>query len=378
MSNAGNETAPRQRPVFAASFARAPVVSGLALADYDQNAAAAAQGRVRLRRRRPLEYLAGYQGSVRNLAALDEAAAGIGIISFPPGRDGIVREIPLVSRYERNLYPALAMELLRVAQGASTLLIRSTGAHGELDTGDPGMVAVKNGNYEVPSGPGRPIWIYYADTPAAAVVPVSRDVAGATIPSVADMVAGRIVLDRHIGDRSARYRLDAAQRGRARRAGACRDHRSDRRAARSSAGPDWALGAEIAVAALFCADRPGLPAVAALNLQRAGGGGRDGRRHRRRLAGFDWYNLLLSPILPVQCSLIAYAVGSGVRLLLSEGERRYHPRVPSRHYLAPSMVQQLMDNPQASISAARTARSPAVLRHSRLHQHVGSGWDRTN
>ena len=72
-----------------------------------------------------------------NLAILDEAAPGIGVFSFPPAFDGVVRQMPLLSRYGNTLYPALSVEALRVAQGASSFVVKSTGASGELDTGNP-------------------------------------------------------------------------------------------------------------------------------------------------------------------------------------------------------------------------------------------------
>ena len=48
----------------------------------------------------------------------------------------------------------------------------------------------------------------------------------------------------------------------------------------------------------------GPAAVAAFVLQRAGRWRRGGPLHCRGWLGFDWYKLLLSPILPVQCTLI--------------------------------------------------------------------------
>ena len=152
-------TPPKRRDLdhdrlLAASFARAPVVTRTGAGRDDQNAAAAAQGGLLLRRRRPQDLSgrptrAACATSGRWTRRRPVSASS----AFLRAGTASCAQIPLVSRYEGNLYPALALELLRVAQGASTLLIRSTGARGELDTGDPGMVAVKNGDYEVPTGP---------------------------------------------------------------------------------------------------------------------------------------------------------------------------------------------------------------------------------
>lgn len=116
--------------LFASAIGKAPVVSGLALAETTKSPPPKPKSRFAHGGANPVDYLGAYEGSVANLAILDEAASGIGIISFPPGSDGIVRQIPLVSRYGGDLYPAFAMELLRVGQGVPTLAIRSTGASG--------------------------------------------------------------------------------------------------------------------------------------------------------------------------------------------------------------------------------------------------------
>jgi adenylate cyclase len=63
---------------------------------------------------------------------------------------------------------------------------------------------------------------------------------------------------------------------------------------------------------------------------------------------FANYDLLLTPILPAQTVLLAYGVGSGVRLLLSESESRYI-RSAFSHYLSPAMVEQLVHNPDALV-----------------------------
>ena len=331
--------------VFAESFARSPVVSGLALADSVRTPPPDPKAGFSYGGTDPLEYLGAYQGSVRNLAPLDEAATGVGVISFPPGRDGIVREIPLISRYDNKLYPALSLELLRVAQGASTYVIRSTGAHGEQDTGSPGMVAVKDGDYEVPTGPEGKMWVYYARRPAAPVVPVLRLMSPEPDPAVVDMVAGRIVL---IGTSAIGLR-DLVSTPLASGLPGVLVHAEiiDQIVGGTFLSrPDWAVGAEVVAAVvlalLVLALLPWLPsffnalvAAGAVTVGIAGG-----------WLGFDWYKLLLSPILPVQCTLIAYGVGSGVRLLLSESERRYI-RSAFSLYLAPSMVQRLVDNPQS-------------------------------
>ncbi|MES3008155.1 MAG: adenylate/guanylate cyclase domain-containing protein [Pseudomonadota bacterium] len=58
-----------------------------------------------------LQEMAGYTG---NIAVLQEAAAGAGIMNQLPDLDGIIRRVPLVVRYQNQLYPTLALEMARV------------------------------------------------------------------------------------------------------------------------------------------------------------------------------------------------------------------------------------------------------------------------
>jgi adenylate cyclase len=266
---------------------------------------------------------------------------------MPAAHDGIVRQIPLISRFEDRLYPALALEALRVAQGASSYLIRSTGAHGEQDTGLPGMVAVKDGSYEVPTGPDGTMWVYFSGQTVANVIPAARLAADEIDPALADLVAGHIVL----AGTSAIGLRDLVSTPLASGVPGVFVHAEIIDQILSGtflSRPDWAVGAEVALAVvlslLVIAFLPALPALAnalifacaiAIAVTTA-------------WLAFSWHNLLLSPILPVQMSLFAYGVSSGVRLLVSESERRYI-RSAFSHYLAPSMVEKLVDNPQSLV-----------------------------
>jgi len=59
---------------------------------------------------------------IRNLPVLEKATKGVGMFSLNPSLDGIIREIPLVSKHGGALYPALSIEAIRVGFQVSTLL----------------------------------------------------------------------------------------------------------------------------------------------------------------------------------------------------------------------------------------------------------------
>ncbi|HEY6630878.1 MAG TPA: adenylate/guanylate cyclase domain-containing protein [Rhizobiaceae bacterium] len=332
--------------ILAASVARAPVVTGLVLSEGLDTPAPPPRAGFAFAGENPAAYLPSFPGAVRNLTLLDEAAPGLGVFSFPRQEDGVVRQIPLVSRQGENLYPGLSIEALRVAQGASTLVIRSTGASGEFDTGQPGMTALKVGEFEVPTGPDGRIWVHYTREPTSPLIPVHR-LLGDPDPELSAQIQGRIVL---VGTSAVGLRdlvatpLSAAFPGVQVHAEIIDQIVN----AKFLTRPDWAVGFEIVMAVglglLVLAFLPWLSTfanavVAAAALAISVGVG---------WFAFSSHDLLLSPILPAQTTLLAYGVASGVRLLLSESESRYI-RSAFSHYLSPAMVEQLVENPDALV-----------------------------
>jgi adenylate cyclase len=65
-----------------------------------------------------------YPGLIANVPSLENAAAGIGIVSTLPEVDGVNRRLPLVVSINDNLYPSLSLETLRVAAQDSTFQIK--------------------------------------------------------------------------------------------------------------------------------------------------------------------------------------------------------------------------------------------------------------
>ena len=333
--------------ILAASFARSPVVAGLVLAETVTTPPPPPKAGFAFAGDNPALYLPVYRGSVPNLAVLDEAAPGIGVFSFPPAFDGVVRRVPLLSRYGNMLYPALSVEALRVAQGASSFVVRSTGASGELATGQPGMTALKVGALEVPTAADSGMWVYYSGRPAAGVLPAYRLLAANPDPELISQVEGRIVL---VGTSAIGLRdlvatpLAAGLPGVFVHAEIIDQVLSGTFITR----PDWAPGFEIVVAlaaaVTVLAFLPWLSTfanalVAALALTLCLSVG---------WLAFADHALLLSPLLPALACILAYGAASGVRLLLSESESRYI-RSAFSHYLSPNMVQRLVENPQSLV-----------------------------
>jgi serine phosphatase RsbU (regulator of sigma subunit)/CHASE2 domain-containing sensor protein len=68
-----------------------------------------------------------YGGALTSIAQLDQRASGWGLFSVASTR-GIIRRMPLVASIDGTLVPALALEMLRVAQHAPSLRLAAVGA----------------------------------------------------------------------------------------------------------------------------------------------------------------------------------------------------------------------------------------------------------
>lgn len=78
----------------------------------------------------PRRVVPGFPGAVVPLPVFRQGAAGIGALNWLPDGDQIVRRVPLMLHLADGgigrLVPSLALESLRVAQGASTILVRTS------------------------------------------------------------------------------------------------------------------------------------------------------------------------------------------------------------------------------------------------------------
>ncbi|MDX1426149.1 MAG: adenylate/guanylate cyclase domain-containing protein, partial [Kiloniellales bacterium] len=110
----------------------------------------------------PAPFVPTFQTAVVNLPGLESSAIGNGALNNLPDRDQIVRRVPLVLRVGDTLYPGLAAESLRVAQGARTDVIKSSGASGVLSFGQQtGVDSIKIGQFAIPTDANGRILVYY-------------------------------------------------------------------------------------------------------------------------------------------------------------------------------------------------------------------------
>ena len=299
--------------------------------------------------------------AVLPLPKLLGGAPGLGAINFLPDRDLVVRKVPLVfalgsSRDKAILVPSLDAELLRVAQGASTIITKASNASGEAGYGaQTGIVAVKIGDLEIPTEWDGGVRIRYSGFQQGRRIPAWRLLAD-QVP-VAD-IAGRIILIGASATALSDLRstpLEGAVPGDEIHAELLEHVLSGQHLAR----PDYAPGLEalaIVIGGLIVgiAARRLSPLAAALIalIFVAGTGGAS-------FYAFHRLDLLFDPLIPAATWLATYGLTTIALYRHTERERKTVRTAFSR-YLAPAIVERLAQDP-SHLKLGGELRSVTIL-----------------
>jgi adenylate cyclase len=76
----------------------------------------------------PLPYLYEWPGMLGPIPILGDNVDGVGVVNTVPEIDGVIRRVPLIMRIGEDTYPAIAVEVIRVATGAPSYQIKSSEA----------------------------------------------------------------------------------------------------------------------------------------------------------------------------------------------------------------------------------------------------------
>ena len=140
----------------------------------------------------PGPFLNHLSGVLLPLPKLTENAAGLGFMNWLPDNDQIVRRVPLLLDVNDQVEPSLALETLRVAQGASGYLVKSTDAYGKATASEGfGVAAIKVGDIVIPTQPAADLRVWFAKDDPRRSLPAWKILApGADLSDL----AGKIVL----------------------------------------------------------------------------------------------------------------------------------------------------------------------------------------
>ena len=333
------EHLPEHDGVLADAIRRAPVVTGFALTRETNAFRPPRPYGVRITGPSPLPVLPEFTGTVANLSRIDAGARGVGGFNFLPAVDGVLRRIPLLLRIGEELSPSFSAEMLRVVLGASSYEVRveEAGVEGAL----PAIEEVAVGGLVIPTDESGRMWLHYARPEARRSYPAWQVLAG-EIPD--DALAGHVAA---VGTSAAGLKdlratpLDLAAPGVAIHAAAVEQMLLGHFLQR----PSWVEPVEL-IYTLFL----GLVLILLLRRLKALGCAMLGIVAVAVATGLSWYaytehRLLFDPVLPSLAALFVYMGGSLINFARTEAERR-RVRTAFGHYLAPAVVQQLMDDPE--------------------------------
>jgi adenylate cyclase len=130
----------------------------------------------------PQRFMFDFPGLLRNVPVLEHAAAGRGLFTIRPERDGIVRRVPMIMQAQGQTMPSLTFEMLRVATGSGTILIKAEKA---------GIKSIGIKGFQIPTDHNGQLWVHYARNDASIYVPAINVLEKNVAP---DMIAGKLVL----------------------------------------------------------------------------------------------------------------------------------------------------------------------------------------
>jgi adenylate cyclase len=99
----------------------------------------------------PMPWLFEWPGMLGPIADIGEVADGVGVINTAPEIDGVVRRLPLLMRVGDEIYPAIAIETIRVAVGDPSYQVK---------TGEGGIIAMRIPKYQtIQTDANARIWL---------------------------------------------------------------------------------------------------------------------------------------------------------------------------------------------------------------------------
>jgi adenylate cyclase len=334
------EKLPSNDQIFAEAIGKAPVVLGFIAAPQGTSIPETKAG-FSFGGDDPKIFAPYYPGAAASLTELQDKALGAGSLNWIPEHDQIIRRMPMVARIGDKLYPSLAADMLRLAQGATSYFVKSSGASGEKAFGEKtGIVGIKVGDFEVPTEANGQMWIKFTTGSKERYLPAWKVLNGEI--GKAD-IAGRILL---IGTSAAGLLdlratpLEASVPGVELHAQAIEQILQGAFLQR----PDFATPAELIYILV-------LGILIAFLIYRSGALGSAvlGGAAVAAVIGISWYAFdafgwLVDPIYPAIALTAIYLAGTLFVFLRTERERN-RVRHAFSHYMAPALVERLAEDP---------------------------------
>lgn len=259
-------------------------------------------------------------------------AAGLGHISLNPGNSSaVVRKVPLFLSDGEQLYPNLAIEALRVAQGASTYLLAA--APDAPDT----LTSAKVGEFVVPVTASGELWLYTSPDAAERYISAAKILAPQGVaPEIGALIEGSIIF---VGTSSAGLQdirttaLGQNVPGVSMHAQTVEQILTGHFLSR----PDWADGMEILAIAVLGTILVVLTTFVSPAVALACGLCLTALALAASWFAFSTWGLLLDPLAPIIAGSIIHFAATSFRILVINRERREVRRAFGQ-YLSPSLL----------------------------------------
>mgnify|MGYP001247687408 CR=1 FL=1 len=292
----------------------------------------------------PKQFITNFSGAQTNIKLLDEAAQGIGSMSIG-NNDAIVRQLPTFERVNDKFIPSLALEVTRIAVGASTYQIKSSNASSEKAYGSQtGINHVKLGPLTIPTTANGNAWVYFAPTKDIPSVSAADVLLGKVEP---EFFAGKVAL---VGT-SAAGLLDLRSTPTEKNipgVTVIAQFIQQIFANEFLQRPDWLFGAEfiagLGLAILITLSIQALGPIGGLSVFIVGSGG---------IISSSYYFFksklfLVDPVSPLIIALIVYVTVTFFNFLFTELERS-RVRSAFAQYLSPEMVNRLAESNESLV-----------------------------
>jgi adenylate cyclase len=285
-----------------------------------------------------------FPGLLRNVLPIEQAAAGRGLFSINPERDGIVRRVPLVMEAQGALVPSLSLEMLRVLSQTGAIVVH-------VDPAGDGVQSVAIRGLEIPTDERGQIFVHFNKSDPVRYVS-AKDVLQRKLST--DRLRGKLVL---IGT-SAIGLLDLKTTPVEAVMPGVEVHAQILESVLTKSlliKPAYAIGAELIVAVLL-----GLAIIVAAPMLSATIVVVLGACLIAGLIGLSWYlfaahSLLIDFTYPLISSWLIYLVFTFVNYF-REQKQRQQIRSAFGYYLSPHMVEQLAKSPDKLVLGGEERR----------------------
>jgi adenylate cyclase len=329
---------------LATTFGQSPVVTGYFLLRESGSETVEPKVGMAVSGSLPQDGIAQYGSAIQSLPPLRDAAAGSGFISLDGDSDGIVRKAPLLGLQNGQLLPSLALDSLRLAEGAGSIMVKTSDGSAENSSVKGRVVSVKIGQFEVPTTHTGALWLHYTAPHPDRVVPAWKVLSGALNDAqLKQTFAGQIVF---VGAGAIGLRDLISTPLQDRDLGVMVHAQAAEQIilGRFLTRPDWALGLERVLLLV-------LGTIVAVALPRLGAvlGAMLGMALIAAMVWGSWYafsarHFLLDPTYPVLGLAAAYVIETSLVFYREERRRAYIHNAFDR-YLSPELVKRIADDP---------------------------------